>query len=98
MVRPAARRALVHWAREAYLVSERRACRAVGVERSMVRYRSRGPSQQPLRTRLRELATVRLRAGYQQLHEAVCAPARSSVAWPCPSGTRGPGASVNGLL
>jgi putative transposase len=68
MVRPAARRALVHWAREAYQVSERRACRAVGVERSMVRYRSRRPSQQPLRTRLRELASVRLRAGYQQLH------------------------------
>src|ERR1700730_3952762 len=68
MVRPAARRALVQWAREAYQVSERRACRAVGVERSMVRYRSRRPSQQPLRTRLRELASVRLRAGYQQLH------------------------------
>jgi putative transposase len=68
MVRPAARRALVHWAREAYQVSERRACRAVGVERSMVRYRNRRPSQQPLRTRLRELASVRLRAGYQQLH------------------------------
>jgi putative transposase len=68
MVRPAARRALVHWAREAYQVSERRACRAVGVERSMVRYRSRRPSQQPLRTRVRELASVRLRAGYQQRH------------------------------
>jgi putative transposase len=34
----------------------------------MVRYRSRRPSQHPLRTRLRELASVRLRAGYQQLH------------------------------
>ena len=32
------------------------------------RYRSRRPSQQPLRARLRELARVRLRAGYQQLH------------------------------
>ena len=49
-------------------VSERRACRAVGVQRSVVRYRSRRPSQQPLRARLRELASVRLRAGYQQLH------------------------------
>ena len=45
LVRPAARRVLVHWAREAYQVSDRRACRAVGVERSMVRYRSRRPSQ-----------------------------------------------------
>jgi hypothetical protein len=34
MVRPAVRRALVHWAGEAYQVSERRACRAVGVQRS----------------------------------------------------------------
>jgi len=68
MVRPAARRALVQWALEAYQLSERRACLAVRVERSMIRYRSRRPSQQPLRARLRELARVRLRAGYQQLH------------------------------
>jgi putative transposase len=68
MVRPAARRALVHWAREAYQLSERRACRGVGVYRALVRYRSRRPSQAPLRARLRELAAVRLRAGYQQLY------------------------------
>jgi putative transposase len=68
MVRPAARRALVHWAREAYQLSERRACRAVGVYRALLRYRSRRPSQQPLRARLRELAAVRIRAGYQQLY------------------------------
>jgi putative transposase len=68
MVRPAARRALVHWAREAYQVSERRACRSVGVDRALIRYRSRRPSQAPLRARLRELAAVRLRAGYQQLY------------------------------
>ena len=68
MVRPAARRALVHWARTAYQLSERRACRAVGVYRALVRYRSRRPSQQPLRARLRALASVRIRAGYQQLY------------------------------
>lgn len=68
MVRPVARRALVHWAREAYQLSERRACRSVGVYRALVRYRSRRPSQAPLRARLRELAAVRLRAGYQQLY------------------------------
>ncbi len=62
MVRPAARRALVHWAREAYQLSERRACRSVGVYRALVRYRSCRPSQAPLRARLRELAAVRLRA------------------------------------
>jgi putative transposase len=68
MVRPAARRALVHWAREAYQLSERRACRAVRVNRALIRYRSRRPHQQVLRRRLRELAHVRLRAGYQQLY------------------------------
>ena len=68
MVRPAARRALVHWAREAYQLSERRACRSVGVYRALVRYRSCRPSQAPLRARLHELAAVRLRAGYQQLY------------------------------
>lgn len=68
MVRPAARRALVHWAQTAYQLSERRACRAVGIYRALMRYRSRRPSQQPLRARLRELAAVRIRAGYRQLY------------------------------
>ena len=68
MVRPAARRALVQWARTAYQLSERRACRAVGVYRALLRYRSRRPSQHLLRARLRELASVRIRAGYQQLY------------------------------
>jgi putative transposase len=35
----------------------------------MVRYRSVRPSQDALRKRLRELASVRVRAGYQQLHQ-----------------------------
>jgi putative transposase len=68
MVRPATHRALVAWAREAYRLPERRACRAVGVERSMIRYRCRRPHQVRLRARLRELASVRVRAGYQQLY------------------------------
>ena len=68
MVRPAQRRAAVVWAREAYRLSERRACRAVGAPRSTVRYRSVRPHQEALRRRLRELASVRVRAGYRQLH------------------------------
>lgn len=68
MVRPAARRALVGWAREAYRLSERRACRAANVCRGLVRYQSRRPPQQPLRRRLRELAGVRVRAGYKHLY------------------------------
>jgi putative transposase len=68
MVKPARRRALATWAREAYQLSERRSCLAVGVSRSLVRYRSVRPCQDALRKRLRELASVRVRAGYQQLH------------------------------
>jgi putative transposase len=49
-------------------VPERRACRALGVCRSSLRYKSRRPSQEPLRQRLRELAAARVRAGYEQLH------------------------------
>lgn len=68
MVRPAQRRALVRWAGQSYQISERRSCRAVGVSRSTVRYKSRCPSQQPLRKRIRELAQVRVRAGYRQIY------------------------------
>jgi putative transposase len=55
-------------AREAYALSERRACRTVGVWRSSLRYERTKASQGPLRRRLRELAGVRVRAGYRQLH------------------------------
>lgn len=68
MVRPAQRRALAVWAKEAYALSEVRACRAVGVQRSSVRYQSRRPQQEVLRRRIRELASVRVRAGYRQVH------------------------------
>ena len=68
MVRPAQRRALAGWARAAYQLSERRACRAVGTARSSVRYRLVRGDQAALRRRLRELAGVRVRAGYRTLH------------------------------
>lgn len=65
---PALRRELVAWAQEAFQLSTRRACRATGVARSTVTYRSRRPSQAPLRQRLRELATTRVSYGYKRLH------------------------------
>ena len=68
MVRPAQRRAAVAWAQVTYRRSERRSCRAFGAPRSTVRYRSVRPHQEALRRRLRELASVRVRAGYRQLH------------------------------
>src|SRR5512134_19703 len=68
MVRPAQRREAVTWAQDAYRMSERRACRALGACRNTVRYRSVRPYQEALRRRLKELASVRVRAGYKQLH------------------------------
>lgn len=68
MVTPAARRSWVAWAREAFQVSERRACRATGVHRSLLAYRARKPPQTALRARLRELALARVSYGYLRLH------------------------------
>lgn len=58
----------MEWARAAYALSERRACRALGVARSTARYCSVRPSQAALRVRIRELAGVRVRSGYRQIH------------------------------
>ena len=49
-------------------MSERRACSAIGVDRSAVRYRSRRPDDAALRARLRELDSDRRRFGYRRLH------------------------------
>src|SRR5215204_4256180 len=52
-----------------YGLSERRACRLVGIGRSTLRYRSRPrPEEESLRRRLRELAAARPRFGYRRLH------------------------------
>ena len=48
-------------------MSERRACRVAGVDRSSVRYRRRRPEDGPLRERLKELARQRRRFGYRRL-------------------------------
>ena len=68
MVSPAERRAAVVWARATYRVSERRACRALEVERTMVRYRPHGRDDRPVRARLRELAHARPAFGHKRLH------------------------------
>jgi putative transposase len=68
MVRPAQRRIVVAWAESSYRVSQCRACRLLAVNRSTIRYRSRKPSQEPLRRRMREMAGARVHAGYRQLH------------------------------
>lgn len=68
MVRPRQRRQLVCWAQSSFDLSERRACHAVGAARSSQRYQSTRAPQAPLRGRIRELASVRVRAGYRQIH------------------------------
>jgi putative transposase len=68
MVTPAERREAVAHLRQFHQMSERRACAAIQVNRSMVRYRSRRPDDAVLRTRMRELAAERRRFGYRRLH------------------------------
>ncbi len=65
---PAERRGAVTRVRECYGLSERRACRLVGIGRSTLRYRGRRGEDEQLRRRLRELAAERPRFGYRRLH------------------------------
>jgi putative transposase len=67
MVTPAARREAVAHLRSGFDVSKRRACGALGADRSSVRYRARRPGDEAVRRRLRELAAVRRRFGYRRL-------------------------------
>ena len=48
-------------------LSERRACRLAGLDRSTFQYRKKGQSDEALRKRLRELADERRRFGYRRL-------------------------------
>jgi putative transposase len=48
--------------------SERRACSALGADRTSMRYRGYRPDDEVARMRLRELASVRRRFGYRRLH------------------------------
>ncbi len=67
-MRPAQRRAAVTSLQEQFGFSQRRACRLVGSARSTVRYGSRRGDDEPVRTRLRQLAEERPRFGYRRLH------------------------------
>jgi putative transposase len=49
-------------------VSQRRACRTIGADRTTIRYRHRRPDDAALRERLRSLAAERRRFGYRRLH------------------------------
>jgi putative transposase len=68
MMTPVARREAVAHLCLTYEVSQRRACRSIGVDRGSMRYRSRRPDDGVARARLRKLAAVRRRFGYRRLH------------------------------
>jgi len=67
MVGPAVKRAAVAVARSEYGLSERRACRLVGLVRGSCRYRPRRRDDGALRAKLCELAQERRRFGYRRL-------------------------------
>jgi len=68
-VRPAARREAVGHLCETYQLSQRRACRVIGVHRRTMRYRRHTRDDEPrVRERLRTLATEHPRWGYRRLH------------------------------
>jgi putative transposase len=60
-------RADANWLRERYVASERRVCGLMGIAMSSYRYRTKR-SDEPLRTRLVELAREKPRFGYRRLH------------------------------
>jgi putative transposase len=68
MVTPAAHREAVAYLQSTYEMSQRRACRVIGTDRTSVRYQVTRPDDGVLRERLRALAQERRRFGYRRLH------------------------------
>src|SRR3954462_6348567 len=68
VVTPAARREAAMQLRQAFQMSERRACRGIGTDRASVRYRAVRPEDGALRERLKALAQQRRRFGYRRLY------------------------------
>ena len=67
-MKPAGRRAAVRHLQQHFAVSERRACRLIGFQRSTLRYHHQKRDDGWLRARLRDLAAERPRFGYRRLH------------------------------
>jgi len=68
MVTPVGKRDAVAHLRTGFDVSERRACKTLNVDRSLVRYQSVRPTDSAIRQRLRALSVERKRFGYRRLH------------------------------
>ena len=67
MVSPQARRAAVTHVMQVHGLGVMRACRLIGISRSLYRYEPRRPDDEALRTRLCELAAFKRRYGYRRL-------------------------------
>jgi putative transposase len=67
MVTPQSKREAAAYVEQMHDVSERRACRVLGVVRNLVRYSFTRPADTKLRDRLKELAAERRRFGYRRL-------------------------------
>jgi putative transposase len=67
MSRPAAKHQAARQMQQRHGLSQRRACRLVGVPPCSLRYKCRRPEDAALRARLRELAQERPRFGYRRL-------------------------------
>lgn len=68
---PDAKRKAVAYLMETHLVSQRRACAALNVDRSTVRYRSRRDDDAELRATIRRVSKERRRFGYRRIHVMV---------------------------
>ena len=68
MVTPDAKRKAVVHACEVHGVGQRRACQALRVDRSTVRYTSIRPDDAPLREAMKAVAAERRRFGYRRIH------------------------------
>lgn len=68
MVTPDAKRDAVAHACLVHGVSQRRACEALEVDRSGVRYRSMRPDDRELREAIKAVASQRRRFGYRRIH------------------------------
>ena len=68
MVTPVARREAVAQLQALLDVSERRACKVIAADRTVIRYQSRRDGDGAVREKLRELAHQRRRFGYRRLH------------------------------
>lgn len=59
---------MVDYCQQRFSVSERRACRVVGIARAVNAYRSRRRPYTELRIRMREIAASRMRYGYRKIY------------------------------